>query len=370
MHGGPFFELQKRLGLLGERSLRVEVRAALFIGLAWLMPLVLSLPDPLRFLADPGAWAKFMIGVSLFVVAERQVEFGLASKIGQFSRVPLIPPDNFDTALKAVATARRRRDSGFAELVCALFGILISFVALGGASPAAWAAAPTPEGTRITLAGLWVLLVSLPLFGFLFLRILWRHVVWALLLKDLAPLDLRLVATRPDGKGGLAFLGSYPNAFMLFVLGASAAVASAIVRHMVHEKITVAAFSSITGAWLLIVLALFAVPLQAFSRPLNDLKESSLLAFGAEATRFQRAAERKAIGQNVSAFSTQEVEQDREHNDVSKQYEASRKLFVGLLNRSAVLLVAAAALLPFAAAGATKLPLKEVLSVLKELLVL
>jgi hypothetical protein len=41
------------------------------------------------------------------------------------------------------------------------------------------------------------------LFWFLLLRWLWRHAVWGLLLRDLARLELRLVATHPDGAGGL-----------------------------------------------------------------------------------------------------------------------------------------------------------------------
>ena len=54
----------------------------------------------------------------------------------------------------------------------------------------------------------------------------------------------------------------------------------------------------------------------------------------------------------------------------SSQFAASPKLSVFLMNRSAIAPLAGAALVPFAIAGATKLPYKEVFSLVKKLLVL
>jgi hypothetical protein len=43
--------------------------------------------------------------------------------------------------------------------------------------------------TRFSAAGWWVMLVSNPLFFFLLFRWLWRHLVWAILLRDIARLE-------------------------------------------------------------------------------------------------------------------------------------------------------------------------------------
>ncbi len=56
--------------------------------------------------------------------------------------------------------------------------------------------------------------------------------------------------------------------------------------------------------------------------------------------------------------------------DASAQFAASRKLSVFLVNWSAIGPLAGAVLVPFAIAGATKLPYKEVFSLVKKLLVL
>lgn len=89
---------------------------------------------------------------------------------------------------------------------------------------------------------------------------------------------------------------------------------------------------------------------------------------GVQATRFHRAAERKVLGRNV--LSDAATEPDEELADPSKLFDMTNKLSSVLISRSAVVPVAAAALIPFAVAGATRLPYKDVFSVLKKLLLL
>ena len=65
-----------------------------------------------------------------------------------------------------------------------------------------------------------------------------------------------------------------------------------------------------------------------------------------------------------------EADVDRTVPDSSRQYAVSKKLSVFLMSRSATAPLAGAALVPFAIAGATKLPYKEVFALVKKLLVL
>lgn len=380
-HGGPFFELQRRLGLLHEQSLQSGRRALLFVGLAWFVPLLLGLPrsflgadTPGSYLGDLGVWGRFVIGISAFVLAEQQVERGLHVKLGQFLKAPLIAPGSVGPFADAVGAALARRDSRVAEAVCLIVAIAAAWAALvttHAATVSSWAVVVSPDGNRLTATAWWMVFVSQPMFFFLLLRGLWRHLVWAQLLRRIARLELRLVATHPDGNGGLAFLASYPNSYVLFIFGVSAAIGAVIAKHLLQESLTTTTFSIIATGWLVIVLGLFAYPLSAFSKPLAELKEKSLLMLGTQATRYQRLNERKMLGTNVVAASADEAQQQADDiTDPSKQFETTRKLSTMLLSRSAIVPVAAAALLPIAAAGATILPYKEVFSVLKKLLLL
>ena len=377
-HGGPFFELQAQLKLLRQNALRVGSRAALFVALAWGVPFLLGLPRSFSlehgqgaYLADLGVWAKFFIGIGAFILAERQVEKGLKAKLSQLVRAPVVAPTSIPAAAAMVSSALRQRDSRGAELAClvlAIFASTLSYLNFHTAEASSWAVEHLLEGNRITLAGWWSICFSLPLFVFLFLRGAWRHFVWARMLRKLATLDLRLVATHPDGKGGLAFLGQYPNAYAIFVFGMSCAIAAAVAKHTLHEDLSATTLSMVMSGWLAIVISFFAYPLSAFSPPLHRLKEEGMSLLSAQATNFYRSAERKAIGRNV--FSDSTPEPDAELSDPGKHYEATRKLSTILVSRAAVVPVVAAALIPFAVVAAMTLPYKEVLSVLKKLLVL
>ena len=222
---------------------------------------------------------------------------------------------------------------------------------------------------HLTLAGWWVEVVSLPLFYFLLLRGLWRYLVWAWLLSRLASLEFRLVATHPDGKAGLGFLAEYPNAYSMFVFGMSSAMAITVVRHVFETNISSVTFGYIITGWLAIVFAFFVAPLLAFARPLSELKRRSEELLGAQATLVHRAAERALVGRNIVANDPSEVGPEG-GGDPSALYGVTRKLPVFLMSRSAVAPLAGAALIPFAIAGATKLPYKEVFALVKKLLVL
>ena len=132
--GGPFYDLQLRLGLLREQALHAGRRAAILVGLAWGVPLLLSAlaghaigPAASRpFLLDLGAWARFVIAIGIFVLMERLVEERLRVHLGQFVRAPLLAPAAMPAAAAAVVRALRRRDARLAELVCVVAAYAIT----------------------------------------------------------------------------------------------------------------------------------------------------------------------------------------------------------------------------------------------------
>lgn len=379
--GGPFYELQRRLGLLHEDAFRAGSRAMLFVGVAWGVPLLLSLITGNAFgtyadspyLLDPRVWAKFFIAVALFILMEKQVEVRLKKHLEQFARAPLLAPGSFEAAARAVTRALKRRDARFAEAICLGIALLLSialYLRLLDSETAYWAVQLSQHGNSLTMSGWWVVAVSNPIFVFLLMRGLWRLFVWSMLLRELATLDLRLIATHPDGHGGLAFLGQYPNAYVTFIFALSCVLGAAIAHQLLDSTLSMATYGYLMGGWLLVMLALFAYPLTAFKKPLTELKERTLLIYSSQATRHHRAAERELVGENISAAEDAEQTSAGEIPDPSKVLVSVRKLSVFLLNREGLLPVSAAALLPLVAAGATQLPFKEILKVLKRLLLL
>jgi hypothetical protein len=378
-HGGPFYNLQKQLGLLRKDAFRAGVRAVLFVGLAWGIPLMLSIiagnaygtSAEKPYLLELGVWAKFFIAVGLFMLMERQVEQRLHKHLVQFSTAPLLAPDSFEAAAEAVTKALKRRDAYLAEAICLAIAIAITFATytrLLDVETSSWSVHVLPEGNTLTMAGWWCVVISNSLFWFLLLRWLWRIRVWSMLLRDLASLELRLVATHPDGRGGLAFIGQYPNAYTMFTLAVSCVVGAVVAQQFLNSGLKPEIYGMLMTGWLFIVLGLFAWPLHAFRKPLSELKERTLLACSTQATRHHRAAERELLGKNISAAEDAEAAAASEIPDPSKTFATVGKLSTSVFSRAALLPLSAAALLPLLAAGATQLPFKELLKVVKHLL--
>lgn len=210
--------------------------------------------------------------------------------------------------------------------------------------------------------------MSAPLFWFLLLRWLWRHLVWGLLLRDVARLPLRLVATHPDGYGGLGFIGAYPNAFAMLVFAMTCVVAAEALQAMLHGRLAASAFPYAMGTWVVIVVILFALPLAAFAGPLQRLKRRTLLATGAAATRYQRAQERDVLATNVAAPASLDDEEPPPGADPGKIHAAAKKLGTLPVTKASLLPLGIAAVLPLVAVGATQLPFKELTKVAKLLL--
>ena len=355
-HGGPFYDLQRQLGLLRENAFRAGSRALLFVGLAWGVPLILSLidgnafgqPSDKPYLLELGVWARFLVAVGLFMLMERQVEERLRELLLELVRAPLLAPGSIEAAAKAVTRALKRRDARLAEAIClaiAILATIATYFRLLDGETLSWAVRVSPDGYALTLAGWWCVVVSNPLFWFLLMRWLWRLFVWAKLLHDLAALELRLVATHPDGQGGLAFIGQYPNVYATFVFALSCVLGAALAQELIAGDLAPATYGYVMGGWLLIVLMLLAWPLLAFRKPLADLKERTLLACSAQATRHHRAAERELLGKNISAAEDAEPVAASDIPDPSKIYETAGKLSVFPVSRTALLPVSAAALL-------------------------
>jgi hypothetical protein len=157
-HGGPFFELQAQLRLLRENTLRAGTRAVLFVALAWGVPFLLGIPRSFSldhshnaYLADPGVWAKFFIGIGAFVLAEQQVERGLRARLAQFVRAPIIAPTAMAQATRELSEALRQRDSRRAELVClvvAIFAAALSYLNFHTGDVSSWAVEHRQDAIR------------------------------------------------------------------------------------------------------------------------------------------------------------------------------------------------------------------------------
>ena len=250
---GPFYRLQRRLGLLSDADLASARRALLFIALSWIPALLLAALQGVALndnheralLFDFSVYA-FVIAIVAFLLMEQTSDQRMAWLVGQFTAFGIVPETSRERFVQVRRAMERRTASGPAEGAILVVAYLLAFawIARNAArvDGGTWAAQMQGGSLTLTLAGWWALLVALPLFWFLLGRWLWRFVTWGMLLRDIARCDLRLVATHPDRCGGIAFIGQYPKSYTLFVFAISSVVAAGVLKHVVYAGASLMTF--------------------------------------------------------------------------------------------------------------------------------
>jgi hypothetical protein len=380
-HGGPFYELQRRLRLVRQDRENSLQRAAVFVALAWAVPLLLSFYEgkawgPFAdrpYLLHLTAWARFFVCVGIFVLMEPFVGQRLAAVLRRLLRSNLLAPGSEPAAAAAIKQALIRSRKFSAELTCFLVAAVLSSLSalvVLDANPKSWVLHHGIDRTSLSLAAWWSLIVSAPIFYFLLARWAWRLIVWGTLLRDLAALNLRLVVTHPDGYGGIGFVGEYPNAYTPFIFAISCNTGATVAELLIRGTMGGASYVYVMIGWLIIVHATISLPLFTFSNSLSELKRKTLERCGVQATRYQRAVERRVLGANIVATSDAETTQVGEIPDPGALFAAAKKMSTFLFNRATLLPVSAAALAPLVAAGATQIPIETLLKALKRLLLI
>ena len=311
--GGPFWHLQRRLGLLGPDQLPRTSTALLFAALAWLPPALLSVAQGSAwsaalggraFLLDPSPYARLLIGIVVLVITERIAKERGAVLVRQFTNAGLVPPEQLAGFATALQRANRLSSSPLAEAVilglayaASIIGVVVSLREVRESWGGTW----VDEHVQLALAGWWVLLISLPLFWFLLVRWFWRFVVFIRLMWDISQLKLRLVATHPDRSGGIGFLGLYPLLFIGFVFAFSTVVASTALRLVLFANWPVKSVAGPFAALVVVALVFFVGPLAVFTPALLRLKRRAVLTYGALAAEHHRAFERKWLNRPPEA---------------------------------------------------------------------
>lgn len=305
IEGGPAQNTLRRLNLAQPLSDAALLRvAALLVLVTWVPLALLALAQGLAlqatvvvpFIRDISTHVRFLLVVPILVVAEGAVGARIRVTVGFFVAARLIRDDDRDRLARIIAASVDFRDSRLGAIILLAIVALWSWTSakqgIGGAI-AAWHA-PWGNG-GLSLAGYWYAIVCLPILYFLILRWIYRLLVWAFLLRQIAKLDLNLTSSHPDGAGGLAFLGRVLPLFGAIVFAMNAIVSSRIATRVLfggtiqYDDLGALAFL------IALELAIFAGPLALFIPKLYGLREEGLRQYGALSTRYTRLFEEKWI---------------------------------------------------------------------------
>ncbi len=209
--GGPLYQLLRRARLSDDALRMVRRRMIAAMLLTWLPLLLLTLIDGsalsddlvVPFLRDWELHIRFLVVVPLLVGAELLVHQRIRGVVQQFIERDLVPDAEADRFDHAIRSAFRLRNSIWAELVIVALvygvGILVVWRHYFSLETATWYATPGMEGSELTLPGMWLAYVALPIFQFLLLRWFFRIFIWARFLWQVSRIPLRLSAANIHG---------------------------------------------------------------------------------------------------------------------------------------------------------------------------
>jgi hypothetical protein len=372
--GGPLFQILRRAHLSDDALELVRQRIIVMALLAWLPLLLLSALEgeliggraAVPFLMDVEVHMRFLVAIPLMVAAELVVHRRMRLLLKQFLERDLIPEHAMPRFDAAIHSAFRLRNSALAEvlLIVVVYGVGILFVwrhymALDAPT---WFATPSAEGSRLSLAGMWYVYLSLPLFQFLLLRWYFRIFIWTRFLWQVSRIDLNLVPTHPDRTGGLGFLSSIVFAFIPLLVAHGAFVAGNLANRIFHLGASLPQFK---GELILMVAFLLCVvlgPLLVFAPRLAEAKRRGLREYGTLAQRYVREFDAKWLRGGAPADEPLVGSGDIQSlADLGNSFEVVRTMRLAPVSRDAILRLSAAVLLPVVPLLLTMMPWEELL---------
>jgi hypothetical protein len=287
-----------------ERERSIVLRACLVILVGWVPLVLLTAYQSLvlrdagiaSFLSDFAVACRSLIAAPLLVLAEWKSLPHLSVIALHFRESGVVSRDNDARFAAACSSTLRLRDSVVADISVIVLAY-ITVVALKQVVPIslypAWHVSTVAGAQLYSPAGLWHVLVSLPLLFVLLLGWAWRLILWARFLYLMGRLDLRLVPAHPDRTAGLRFVAYSVQAFSLVALALGTIVAGSTANRLLYRGGSLETLGFAVLAVVVLVVVIFAGPLLTLSGHLLRAWRRGTLQYSALAGRLGRQFEGK-----------------------------------------------------------------------------
>ncbi len=242
-------------------------------------------------------------------------------------------------------------------------GILVIWRRYVAIDTATWYAAPGPNGSRLSLAGIWYCYVSLPIFQFLLLRFYFRLFVWARFLGQVSRIDLKLIPTHPDRLGGLSFLLAATGALVVLASAHGVLLAGWLVTRVLVLGVPLTEFKEEIAAMAIFVLCITLGPLLTFAGPLFRTKRHGIREYGTLAARYAREFDVKWLRGDIHGEEPLIGSPDIQSlADIGTSYSVVASMRSVPITREIIIRITVATLWPVAPLLLTLMPLEAILA--------
>lgn len=361
--GGLFYRLAVQVKILDPSHNCVWRRIWILLTVTLLPLVVLALfegnlvnPDLSVALSnDPQVFARFLVAMPMLIVACALIDPMVAMSIQSIGLLGFVEPSGTDRFKASVEALRRQKDSSIADLV--IFGlVLVATVTLAMAMKADSmlpAVANRNWTTRLdgapTRAGLWAVMVSMPILQILIARWFWRFLLWVRFLYRVSRLELQLEPSHPDLSGGLGFLKFGQSSFVILFLAVGTMVSGLLAQEIFISITTFQEVKVFVAGFAAICFVFLVSPLFLFTRQLVVSKRNGWAVYSALGHELSLAFAEKRIGETDLAAGKSLMESGDASTvcDYGTVFDVVRSMRVFPIDLKSLGVLAVALLIPF-----------------------
>ncbi|HLA57763.1 MAG TPA: hypothetical protein VK622_03340, partial [Puia sp.] len=156
------------------------------------------------FLRDIATQVRFLIVLPILLVSRRALNKSFNQTISFFHETKIIDADNKEAFENVLDWLKKWSNSKIIDVILLILVYSAFYFQENSQINHSNTYAPWHlVDDRITVAGWWYLLISLPLLQMLLYRWLYTVLLWMIFLRKISKIDLHLSALHPDGVGGL-----------------------------------------------------------------------------------------------------------------------------------------------------------------------
>jgi hypothetical protein len=364
--GGPFYRAQVATHLIEIGRWNLLRRIALALGVYWLPLVILTAllhRDELRrLLTDYMLYVRIVFAMPVLVIGQILMEVLFRAMVTHVREAELLGSEDLNRFENAIVTVKRLRDSPVPELVilalvaAELVLIWKSTMLLGPS----WALTRSGTTTQLKVTGWYYVLVSIPIYNFLLGLNSWKWLLWSFLLFRLSRMKLKLVATHPDQRGGLGFLGLLPIGFIPIAVALSAVIGGSWREQILSGRATLADF--LVPAIVLMVLnfAVALIPLLFFVARLSLVRLRGMLEYGTLAQTRAADFQERWIEHRQGRDSATMGPEVGSLADLSISYGNIRQMRYFPADKNSLISLAAAVLVPLFPVVLAEIPMSEI----------
>lgn len=291
--------LFQRMGMGSYRTGHLAMRALCLVLLTWGVLAGLSIWAGVHWTQDKGknfffdfaAYGQLLLGLPMFLIAERVIDFQTREAARCFLTTGVVEPGDAVRLLRINWRLRELRQSSWPDVLCLVTGYALTaawMIPEMYNDRVTWHAMVRLGGHQIlTAPGIWEFIVVGPLTTYWWLRWAVKVWLWTWYLYQVSQLRLNLVPSHPDSTGGLGFLSDAQTKFGWVILAYGMSyVAPTILYKVKFEEASMFVLANwgyaagfVIGAPLLFTLPLFMFTRQLFhakSHALEVLQERSM----------------------------------------------------------------------------------------------